>query len=505
MFTSWIQLIFFNPLNPWPRKISFFLNLLDLITLVIALLQLIWPQKPLFAGPHELSSWHRHFGLIIVTYGFGIWLVDKTAQYSLYAVQRRFACSIPRLLSSIAFLVCQVLEVFVGNRSNPILLVIGSTARVLSLSWGQYRSPERMRQKELSVLLPSKANILDSKIREWKGRRKENEIANLRFNTPRTEEEKDLSEKLKPSREGVWHAPNIFKIQDSALQIEVETPSDRSDPLFCRCYCCLTVSDAKPTPNFRSHKMGNSKRSRNRLDFLNLSPMSHFGDVRSFTGLSSTNSFRDVRTSYPTHEEESAGAQFAPHNLCYKCEYICQESTGIRSLVHQDFITWLRMVWDFITTNPSPSEIFQHYSTPSELRASAQGKEGRGGCHLCNLIWNTLSEPQKNYLIMRSRETEEDGDALNDDSDFNKTCIYIRVESWSIFSLTAYTSSGSDITARLIPHFGSMRVARRWTSERIAARKIHLNRDPLLNFYDEQAEAIVLSKLYGTWKLQPSS
>lgn len=170
--------------------------------------------------------------------------------------------------------------------------------------------------------------------------------------------------------------------------------------------------------------------------------------------------------------------------------------------------SWESWVW----------EDFNHWPTPAELKESAEL-----GCHLCTLIWHTLSYEQQNELLKLdatlANELEDELRivAIEDDDDekqrnetrlkyYQKRSIRIRIEPLWHYSKTAIVHEGDVVhegdgvpmgswtpqpnKPRLIPHFGGFRIAQRWLPQRTASRSISMGIDPATEWHREQAEGI---------------
>jgi hypothetical protein len=308
------------------------------------------------------------------------------------------------------------------------------------------------------------------------------------------------------SREFRWYSPThrlkdhkrnppsgniIGSKEDEGLlsQENIDGNGSLKPTYFGRCYCCLE-SDFLPEDPRLQPAGGKRKKQRTRPKaektytqsswssrreaFLKQPSMSHFGKVCS-----------------------NNNPEFPRHKLCEKCSTMCSSS----ELMKMEKIENGRLYW----------EVFEHWETPKDMENSVKTVH----CHLCTIIWSTLSDSQKEELLRIDSQlaAELEEDESNDEQraeelrDFYaaKRGIRIVIERWVMFSRTSmvdwetYQNSGvlhhekNQRPLKIIPHFGGTRIAKRWLNQRTASRAISLGYDPAEEWQREQAESIIIS------------
>lgn len=169
------------------------------------------------------------------------------------------------------------------------------------------------------------------------------------------------------------------------------------------------------------------------------------------------------------NSDEDISAAFKPHSLCNICRRICCVSKFIQS---QDSFNPLRHFGLHIRER----ECFEHYSTPRELFESVEN-----GCHLCTLIWTSMSPVQRESLLAADATLQKQREqvlatALEDDERNGIEIRYHRrrrvrvvIESFDgdIQPTDSQLRSSHSLepgkgAAQIVPHFGRFKRPRRW-------------------------------------------
>jgi hypothetical protein len=185
------------------------------------------------------------------------------------------------------------------------------------------------------------------------------------------------------------------------------------------------------------------------------------------------------------------------HHLCSLCETVCSNSELLE--VQQGLLTF-KLFWKYILLafrrNALMSESFEHHESALELRASAMG-----GCHLCNMIWSSLSSDQQRSLLGEAASTgrqlseaEEQGRRVNIptlSSLRSSVRIYLKIIPPSAQSFkTLQKQHGDTRSLHLIPHFGLNTVPRRWMRARQVERCKSLDQNPTFEWWREHVDPI---------------
>jgi len=215
-------------------------------------------------------------------------------------------------------------------------------------------------------------------------------------------------------------------------------------PLFVRCTCCVSASEIPKLEAARirwSINLGTSSRSwkakrrrRKREAFL-LSPLT--SPAQEFAA-------------------EIAQLDFRPHAICARCEEVCNRSS---LLERKRWATRGAFKIDH-------SERYALWNTPLELVQSAAK-----GCHLCTLIWSSLSQEQQETLLQADEviQTERDEMISSVVSD-QQQLVRIREEFRRrrlIWLRLCFVELASDtwpppFRLDIVPHFGGFKVPRLW-------------------------------------------
>lgn len=141
-------------------------------------------------------------------------------------------------------------------------------------------------------------------------------------------------------------------------------------------------------------------------------------------------------------------------------------------------------------------ETFGHCLSVVELQ-----RRSELGCHLCTLIWSSMSEEQQGELMSQDQRlvVELEGALANlrevEASIIKrKRAVRIKIQSpWAQRQWTSpWRSRHSFDALRLIPHFGEQQLARRWMKRKFASCLVSIGEDPTLDWDKEHVDAIEL-------------
>jgi hypothetical protein len=468
--------------------------------------------------------------LLAVTVGG--WLLDlgfRSTTRTKNVIRRQIILRVVRFVMALGFEIWNRLTATSSNRTVPVLLLVGASCSCGALlvtviyNWVRFRRIDGIDEATRFLPFGLRYSLLDYRFIAGK----ERSVARATF-------EKGIP--WPASHRGSWHVPirqmEISKgrkskpttLEDAAnltpQQVFNEVPTqefnekpvqssdlallDGTTDVFSRCYCCL---DGELPTRALPLLMPNKKRPIERLK--------RFQDLRS--------SFLDRKPTSPFGDINELSADFSyemkPHRLCSKCELMCEGSPWLNENFNSGFgVRKDPRSQSFFS--PIYDMCFEHYSTPAELARSVQGgceqdnEHDKVGCHLCSLIWATLSQYQQDELLRLDaelqadleralREAEETGKPLVDvRKRFHaRRCVIIKIEnaavggwSWTA-GIPSTRSARSEI--RLVPHFGGTRIANKWMDQRVAARHLSLNEDLSPDLCNEQSEAIIIQGLPG--------
>jgi len=266
----------------------------------------------------------------------------------------------------------------------------------------------------------------------------------------------------------LWEYLNVLRRNDGdpdqVWLMDVVEQDSRSSPennLFLPCYCCLDTDShhraSYPAPESSQVLIERQIRDR----FLNLPPAKFPGQA----GGQNASRTRSNDTVY--------------HKLCKHCTTMCHQSLLLRLQKEPN----LQGLWDFMRYSLSSATIaeenFPHWSSAKELSRAA-----RDGCHLCNLIWDTLSPEQMSALLERDEEES----------------IYVKILSPLFYRrrVNGLHDYRADKSLRMVPHFGPGLVPRRWVKRRSAERAVSLGDGPTKQWDEGQVDPI---KIHTTGKL----
>ncbi|KAI3320528.1 heterokaryon incompatibility protein-domain-containing protein [Xylariaceae sp. AK1471] len=253
----------------------------------------------------------------------------------------------------------------------------------------------------------------------------------------------------------VYFPTNKLLVEESLNRPLTETNEPQLLPQFIRCSCCIDdLSSLYPVPSRHGNEENNDyfpphlrNRSSIRSEFLTHPGWQHISP----------------------NSNERAPTAFKPHSLCNICLWICCSSRFVQS---RDPFNPLRHFGLHIRER----ECFEHYPTPRELYASASN-----GCHLCTLIWTSLSPTQRVSLLAAdiALQTRQERDLAKAQENHERRAIQkeyhchrrVRVviepfdgdvapvdsQVKSVHSLEPGKGS-----AQIIPHFGRYKRPRRW-------------------------------------------
>ena len=185
------------------------------------------------------------------------------------------------------------------------------------------------------------------------------------------------------------------------------------------------------------------------------------------------------------------------HNLCWVCAAVCSNSELLR--IKRGVLTY-KQFWKYVLLafrrEALVSESFKHHDSAIQLRDSATS-----GCHLCYLIWASLSSEQQRSLLGEAASTsrqlsETNGQGRRVDiptlsSLRSEVRIYLKIvlSSAQIGSLRN-RSHGTKSSLYLIPHFGLNTMPCRWMrARRQEQAKLH-DQDPTAEWWREHVDPI---------------
>ena len=169
--------------------------------------------------------------------------------------------------------------------------------------------------------------------------------------------------------------------------------------------------------------------------------------------------------------QEYSQETFKAHSLCALCQNICCTSNIIQS---RDSFNPSRHFGLFIRER----EQFEHYATPQQLSESV-----KRGCHLCTLIWASMSPGQHTSLLTADATLEAQRDqllAITPNADERRTTeneydgrrrirLFVETFDRDITPLDSQIRRSHSLevgkgAAQIVPHFGRFKRPRRWMS-----------------------------------------
>ena len=305
-----------------------------------------------------------------------------------------------------------------------------------------------------------------------------------------------------------WYHPLVKISQKEGLKGKAKVDANGASsialetPLFSRCYCCLE-DDRDITAGASQHTMTQSNEDTEMLAirtrwleqrdlFMQQPRQCHPGYPQTTIDIEGTNQL---------------GEAFNPHQLCQKCTYMAGNSFLIQLLSGWTWAMYRKFLSFAINYKPFVEEDFEHWSTPLQMRTEVES-----GCHLCTMMWYTLSEEQQKQLLAHDSDLEREMEGKieqlrldrNHEEDkvdhikaiyHRQRCIRLKIRSPSAHKgwATAWAARHSYQSLRLIPHFGGNKVARRWMKEKFARRAISLGQDPTLDWDQEQVDGLEIA------------
>lgn len=269
-------------------------------------------------------------------------------------------------------------------------------------------------------------------------------------------------------------------------------------PHFSRCYCCL---DSDPRPVTSSSLQATSSSDE---DTELLSKQSQWQDQRELF-------LQQPPQGHPSiipRPLDAAGIarlgnEFKPHYLCEKCNFMARNSFLIELQSGWTFSTYRKFLSRAFKHEAFVEECFEHWPTPSDMEFQV-----KVGCHLCTMVWNTMSEEQQQELLSQDSVLEQELHELSSSKMYDQSqlqeiqilyhqqrCIRMKIRSPSAHKAWAgaWKSRHSYQSLRLIPHFGENKVAQRWMEQKLACRAISLDKDPVLEWDKEQDDGLEIA------------
>lgn len=298
-----------------------------------------------------------------------------------------------------------------------------------------------------------------------------------------------------------WYHPLVMvNDQEHSLRlVNRRSLSNNSEtPHFSRCYCCLdsdprpvTLSSLQATSSPDEDTELRSKQSQwqdQRELFLQQPPQGHPSIIpRPLDAAGIAN----------------LGKEFEPHYLCEKCNLMARNSFLIELQSGWTFSTYRKLLSRAFKREAFVEECFEHWPTPSDMEFQV-----KVGCHLCTMVWNTMSEEQQQELLSQDSVLERELHELSSSKIYDQSqlqeiqslyhqqrCIRMKIRSPSAHEAWAgaWRSRHSSQSLRLIPHFGGNKVAQRWMEQKLACRAISLDEDPVLKWDEEQDDGLEIA------------
>lgn len=163
-----------------------------------------------------------------------------------------------------------------------------------------------------------------------------------------------------------WYHPFV-PVENSK---ELDAGTDYESSLFSRCYCCL---DSDPYAQVQSGTDLEQQRKQTEWDqqrriFLEQPVQGHQSDLLA--------------------AEISADSQpVKSHILCDKCSWMCSTSCLIALQRGWTSQTFWKYISHAFSREPMVEENFEHCLSTTELQ-----RQSDQGCHLCSLMWNSMSD-----------------------------------------------------------------------------------------------------------------
>lgn len=303
-----------------------------------------------------------------------------------------------------------------------------------------------------------------------------------------------------PSNERFWYHPLVM-VNDQehppqpGKRSSVSNNSETSH--FSRCYCCLDSDSALVTsPSLQATPSSDE-------DTELLSKQSQWQDQRDlFLGLPPQGHPSIIPRPLEAAGIIRLGNEFKPHYLCEKCSFMARNSFLIELQSGWTFPTYCKFLSRALKREPFVEECFEHWPTPSDMEFQV-----KAGCHLCTMVWNTMSEEQQQELLtqdsaLKQKLHEPSSSEIGDQSQlreiqdrYRQQRIRMKIRSPSAHKAwaDAWKSRHSHQSLRLIPHFGGNKVAKRWMEQKLVSRAISLDDDPVFDWDKEQDDGLEIA------------
>jgi hypothetical protein len=271
---------------------------------------------------------------------------------------------------------------------------------------------------------------------------------------------------------------------------------NRRETLFSYCYCCLDTDFRPPNTNRRVSTRRFTFLTKQRSLFLRRPPSEH----KSIP----TYLLDDFKENLPQDKIEY-------HQLCEKCTYVCNKSQILDLQSGLTIRNFCQYVWNAFRIDPVVEEAFEHWSSAAKLKAAVENN-----CHLCNLIWDTLSDEQQIELLKLDEELGhklEQALRVSETRDHQmierlqrRRTVRIKIQSpWSQRNwIDGWKTRHAKWSLRLIPHFGQKQLPRRWLKQRLVDRAVSMDEDPVMDWDEEQVDPIEVSATSGSHLQKPS-
>ena len=223
--------------------------------------------------------------------------------------------------------------------------------------------------------------------------------------------------------------PELIEMGEALLATSVDPSySKPDDPHFVPCYCCLEIdaTDQISISGSTTLQYSESQKVQDREVLLS----------------------RDS-TEHPLlgwFVKEAFASNLQPekvelHALCEFCSEMCNNSRLLDLQRGPTLEGFKSFAISSIKTSALLEESFRHWPSAQSLQRSVED-----GCHLCNLIWDTLNHEQQQALLEQ-----------------NYQGLYLKIISPVLYRkmMSRWTSDPVDESLRLVPHFGPGRVPRR--------------------------------------------
>lgn len=264
------------------------------------------------------------------------------------------------------------------------------------------------------------------------------------------------------------------------------------DRLFSKCYCCPEQLPkarrlTKPTVLNFQHRNWEALRQ----SVLDLPPL--------------YNGSKKPITHGEPFDRSHGHSEVRLNKLCVKCDALCGRSTLLDFMAGPSLRRHVKYLGYMLSVFPLTDELFEHWDTFAQLL-----QEAEDGCHLCNLVLDSLSTEQRASLSERDARLGEELQA-SDTVETRKNAIrsgraiYIKmlapvapVLGWDVNIFTRRRTNDQKYersSLLLLPHFGYSRLPRRWKQQTIIEREHSLNVWPETEWHSEHVEPIEIRRV----------